>query len=434
MPNASLLSVLAQSFLAEPTAGGIVARSSKALGRNWRWLRPLARRYLETVAGETPPRQRDVIQFFLNDPGFQAAWSKYFDQLSVEHWLSDPPRMQPVAAAVPWNVPVIETTGDLADWFSLTPDQLLWFADLKGLAGKNKSPRLAHYHYRILAKKSGAVRLIEVPKPGLKELQRQILAQILDKIPPHSAAHGFIKGRSVKTFLLPHQGRHAVLKMDLQDFFPSITGPRIQTIFRMMGYPESVADLLGGLCTNAVPRHVWSNHQQLYEACMLHTRPHLPQGAPTSPALANVCAFRVDCRLTGLARSAGAEFTRYADDLAFSGGAEFARGLERFSTHVAAVLLEEGFIVNHRKTRFLRQGARQRLAGLVVNQRINVMRSDFDRLKATLNNCVRLGAQSQNRGAHSRFRAHLMGRIGWVESMNPAKGQRLWALFDQIAW
>jgi RNA-directed DNA polymerase len=434
MPNASLLTVLAQSFLAEPTVDEIVARSSKALGRNWRWLRPLARRYLETLAGKTRPRQRDVIQFFLDDPGFQDARSKYFDQLSVEQWLSDPPRMQPIAAAVPWNVPVIETTGDLADWFSMTPDELLWFADLKGLAGKNKSTRLAHYHYRILAKKSGAIRLIEAPKPRMKELQRQILAQILDKIPAHSAAHGFIKGRSVKTFLWPHLGQHAVLKMDLQDFFPSITGARIQTIFRMMGYPESVADLLGGLCTNAVPRHVWSNHQQLYEACMFHTRPHLPQGAPTSPALANVCAFRADCRLTGLARSAGAEYTRYADDLAFSGGEEFARGIERFSTHVAAVLFEEGFTVNHRKTRIMRQGVRQRLAGLVVNQRMNVMRSDFDRLKATLNNCVRLGAQPQNRAAHAHFRAHLIGRIGWVESINPAKGQRLRALFDQIAW
>jgi RNA-directed DNA polymerase len=167
---------------------------------------------------------------------------------------------------------------------------------------------------------------------------------------------------------------------------------------------------------------------------MFHTRPHLPQGAPTSPALANVCAFRADCRLTGLARSAGAEYTRYADDLAFSGGEEFARGIERFSTHVAAVLFEEGFTVNHRKTRIMRQGVRQRLAGLVVNQRMNVMRSDFDRLKATLNNCVRLGAESQNRAAHAHFRAHLIGRIGWVESINPAKGQRLRALFDQIAW
>ena len=231
--------------------------------------------------------------------------------------------MQPVAAAAAWDVPVIESVGALADWFNVTADELLWFADLKGLAYKSKRPRLAHYHYRVLAKKSGAIRLIEAPKPQLKELQRQILAQILDKIPPHPAAHGFIQGRSVKTFIAPHLGQRVVLKMDLQDFFPSITGVRIQTIFRMLGYPESVADLLGGICTNAVPRHVWNDRcvaKQIHpssrkRASYIPARIS-PQGAPTSPALANVCVYRVDCRLTGLAYSAGAQYTRYADDRA----------------------------------------------------------------------------------------------------------------------
>ena len=395
---------------------------------------------METIAGETRPRQRDVIEFILNDPGFQRARSKYSDDFPVARWINDPQRMQPVAAAAMWDVPAIESVGALADWFNVAPDELLWFADLKGLAYKTKRPRLRHYHYRVLAKNSGTIRLIEAPKPRLKELQRQILVQILDKIPPHSATHGFIKGRSVKTFLLPHVGQRVVLKMDLQDFFPSIPGARIQAIFRMLGYPESVADLLGGICTNAVPRRVWdaassdASRTHIQDDCIIHTRPHLPQGAPTSPALANICAYRMDCRLTGLARSAGAEYTRYADDLAFSGGEAFERGVERFSTHVAAVVMEEGFSINHRKTRIMRQGVRQRLAGLVANERMNVVRTDFDRLKATLHNCVRLGPESQNRTSHPRFRANLEGRIGWVESFNPAKGRRLRAMFDQIAW
>jgi RNA-directed DNA polymerase len=441
MTNPSVLIALAQSFLAgEMTVEAIVDRGSQTLGRNWRWLRPLARRYVERVAGQTRPRQRDVVQFFLADRGFRRVWSKYLPSLAVAHWLAEPNRMQPVAAAASWDVPVIESVGALADWLNITADELLWFADLMGLAYKAKRPRLGHYHYRVLAKKSGAIRLIEAPKPRLKELQRKILAQILDKIPAHFAAHGFIQGRSIKTFLLPHLRRRVVLKMDLQDFFPSITGVRIQTFFRTAGYPESVADLLGGICTNAVPRHVWNaaaadaDQAQIQEARVIHTRPHLPQGAPTSPALANICAYRVDCRLTGLARSARAEYTRYADDLAFSGNDEFERGVERFSTHVAAVLMEEGFSVNHRKTRIMRQGVRQRLAGLVANERMNVPRADFDRLKAALNNCAHLGPDTQNRAAHPRFRAHLEGRIGWVESINPVKGQRLRAIFDQIAW
>ncbi|MGP0072491.1 MAG: reverse transcriptase family protein [Bryobacteraceae bacterium] len=441
MPNPTLLPALARAFLAgDLTVEGIVARSTKMLGRNWRWLRPLARRYVAAMAGEMRPREREVIEFFQHDPGFERAWSKYFDELSVARWLNGPEQMQPLPVARAWDVPIIESIGALADWFGITPDELLWFADLKGLAYKSKHPRLGHYHYRVLSKTSGAIRLIEAPKSRLKALQRRILSDILDKIPPHAAAHGFVPRRSTRTFIAPHVAKRVIVKMDLRDFFPSITGVRIQTIFRMLGYPESVADLLGGICTNAVPRPVWNeaaaeaDGEQLYEARMLHMRPHLPQGAPTSPALANICAYRADCRLTGLARSAGAEYTRYADDLAFSGGDKFERGVERFSTHVAAILLEEGFTVNHRKTRIMRQGVRQRLVGLVANEHANVLGTDFDRLKATLHNCVRLGAQSQNKTAHPRFRAHLDGRIGWVESINPAKGQRLRAMFDQITW
>ena len=82
----------------------------------------------------------------------------------------------------------------------------------------------------------------------------------------------------------------------------------------------------------------------------------------------------------------------------------------------------------------MRQGVRQHLAGLVANQRVNVMRADFDRLKATLTNCVRLGPESQNRDAHSSFRSHLDGRVGFVEMINPAKGKRLRALFERIVW
>ena len=153
---------------------------------------------------------------------------------------------------------------------------------------------------------------------------------------------------------------------------------------------------------------------QLREARALYSRPHLPQGAPNSPALANLCAYRVDCRLAGLAKSAGAQYTRYADDLAFSGGEAFERCVERFRTHVVAILREESFSVHHRKTR--------------------IMRAGFDRLKAILTNCVRLGPESQNRDAHPYFRAHLEGRVGFVESINPGRGRRLRAILEQIRW
>lgn len=430
--------MLAGAFLAgEQTAEEVVSRSTRTLGRPWRWLGPLARRYLRAHAGRTRPRLRDVVRFLLRDQGFRHARSKYFHELAIDEWLTGPQAMQPLDAARTWDVPAILTAGDLADWLELDTGEMEWFADLKAL-GYKRTGRLAHYHYRVLAKKSGGIRLIESPKPRLKELQRRILALILNKIPCHGAVHGFLKGRSIKTFTAPHVGRRVVLRMDLRDFFPSVSGVRIQTFFRTAGYPEQVADLLGGICTNAVPRNVWDGCDvevnRLWEARALYARPHLPQGAPTSPALVNICAYRLDCRLAGLAKSEGAEYTRYADDLAFSGGEEFDRGVERFSTHVAAILQEEGFHVNHRKTRIMRQGVRQHLAGLVTNQHLNVRRADFDRLKAMLTNCERLGFEGQNREAHPAFRAHLEGRVGFVESINPAKGKRLRAIFERIAW
>lgn len=94
---------------------------------------------------------------------------------------------------------------------------------------------------------------------------------------------------------------------------------------------------------------------------------------------------------------------------------------ERFATQTAVILLEEGFTVHHRKTRIMRQSVRQHLAGLVKNQRLNVRRSDFDRLKAILTNCVRHGSDPQNREAHPHFREHLVGRIGFMESINKEK-------------
>jgi RNA-directed DNA polymerase len=441
MPSPSLVSVLARCFLAgEPAVEYIVARAGKMLGRPWPWLEPVAQRYIATMAGRTRPRHHEVVQYLLHDPDLKRAWSEHFHELSVEHWPAEPQRMQPVAAARTWGVPVIESVPDLADWFWLKQGELEWLADLKGLRYKKASPLLRHYHYRVLAKRSGNIRLIEAPKPRLKEMQRQVLAQILSKIPPHPAVHGFIKRRSIKTFVASHVGRRVVLRMDMRDFFPSFAAARIQTVFRLIGYPEPVADLLGGICTNAVPRDVWNvpafdiDLVQRWDARLLYSRPHLPQGAPTSPALANICAYRLDCRLDGLARCVGAEYTRYADDLAFSGGEAFERRVERFSTHVAAILSEEGFTVHHRKTRIMRQGVRQHLAGLVTNQHVNVERADFDRLKATLTNCVRLGPESQNRDAHLSFRSHLDGRVGFVEMINPAKGKRLRAIFDDIDW
>ena len=327
---------------------------------------------------------------------------------------------------------------ELADWLRLDPEQLLWFADLQDRNASTSVPLLSHYTTRILAKPYGTTRLLEIPKQRLRSMQRQILKEILNPISLHPAVHGFCKGRSILSFASPHIGRQAVLRLDLQDFFPSISGPRIQAVFRTLGYPEPVADLLGGLCTTTTPRRTWRNTglqlsaEELQRARVLYTRPHLPQGAPTSPALSNLCAFRLDCRIAALAQAAGVTYTRYADDLAFSGEAPFARGADRFARLVFRIISDEGFSPHYRKTRLMRPSVRQHLAGLTLNVHPNLSRRDFDLLEATLTNCVRYGPNTQNRDQHPDFQRHLEGRVAFASMVNATRAAQLRALLAQI--
>ena len=153
----------------------------RTLGRPWRWLGPLAARYVEAFGTGTRPRHRDVVQFLRGDSGFRQARAKYRHELAIAEWVEEPAGMRPVAAVQGWKLPAIESVGELAEWLSLSGDELEWFADLKGLGNQLRNGKLQHYHYRVSPKRSGGVRLIEMPKSRMKELQRRILAGILDR-------------------------------------------------------------------------------------------------------------------------------------------------------------------------------------------------------------------------------------------------------------
>jgi len=161
------------------------------MGRKWLWLSPLAQRYAESFADKARPRRQEVEEFLRTDPGFAQAIEKYRHEILLKTRLVEAHPMQPVAAAKAWSLPAIESMRDLAEWLHLSESELEWFADLKGLQSKpnlqGAGSKLTHYHYRTLAKKSGSLRLIEAPKPHLKQIQRQILSDILDCIPIHPA-------------------------------------------------------------------------------------------------------------------------------------------------------------------------------------------------------------------------------------------------------
>lgn len=436
-----VVSALARACAAgELTAVGIEARLQAALGREWGWIRPLADRYVAAFGGRTRPRLVEVESFLRGDAGLRRGWGRDRQRIRVERRVAEAARMQPVAAAAEWPVANIESVGELAAWLRVDAGELEWFADLKGMGYRGGDARLQHYFYRALRKSSGGVRMIEAPKQRLKTIQRRVLAGILEQVPAHAAAHGFVRGRSIRTFAAPHVGRAVVMRMDLKDFFPSFRAARVQALFRTVGYPDAVAGLLTGICTNVVPWEFWKGlgsavtAEEMWDARGMYSRPHLPQGATTSPALANLCCYRLDCRLSGLAAAIGAEYTRYADDLAFSGDEALGKCVLRLEAQVAAIAAEEGLAVNHCKTRVMRQDARQYLAGVVVNRRVNVVRKDFDELKAVLYNCAVRGVEGQNREGHPAFRERLMGRVAFVESLNPAKGRRLREMLGRIEW
>ena len=357
---------------------------------------------------------------------------------AVRRYCIEPPICAPEPA---WlsslALPELPTVGALASWLNEPISALDWFADQWRLAGDVQSP-LQHYHYRWLPKRSGGLRLIEIPKERLRRIQQKILRQILDLVPPHPAAHGFRRKHSCVTHAALHAGKCTVIRMDLKDFFSSIQYARIHALFEKLGYAPKVAGSLARICVNRTPQGAFRDGQVkdllMWAGRQVLKSPHLPQGSPCSPALANLCAYRLDIRLDALARSLGASFSRYADDLVFSGEREFARVAERLHIQVAAIALEEGFRVNTRKTRLMREGTRQQVTGVVVNAHPNIARDEYDRLKAMLTNCVRDGPASQNRDNHPNFRAYLAGRISHVMMVNANRAIRLQRLSDAIVW
>lgn len=397
------------------------------------WLRSLAERVIQQFPG--PPPLAVLEKFIATDNEFRLAVKlKNIKSLRLGKLLRGKP-----LAAVFWKTPPIKDSRRLAKWLGLTDCELDWLANLSIPRTQSEPSRTRHYVYTWIRKRSTGQRLIESPKIRLKQVQRQILHGLLSQIHPHPAANGFCPGRNVLTYVQPHVAHSFCLKMDLKDFFPSIQFGRIQGLFRSAGYSKEVARYLAALCSNAVDhdtifRANCAPYTGASEISRLYMPRHLPQGAPTSPAIANLIAYRFDARLTGLAEWIGASYTRYADDLLFSGGSKLARSAKRFATSVAAIAIEEGFQVQFRKTRFMHAAQRQQAAGVVINERTNLPRAEFDRLKAILFNCLRSGPESQNREGHPNFREHLQGRIEWASQLNPKKAEKLRAMFARIEW
>jgi retron-type reverse transcriptase len=386
---------------------------------------------------ERPPLSiRPLAVALLDEPLLERYWQHATNGLRNNILLDAPVMGLPRKSLVTFPLPQLATAKDLAEWLTLLPWELRVMADCKGDQAHSTETRKHHYRYRWVEKRSGGLRLIEIPKSTLKLTQRHILKHIINRVPPHDCAHGFTRGRSCLSHVQAHINRPVVLQMDLRDFFHSVSVNRVFGLFSTLGYPAGVARLLAGLCTHsAAPDLAGPAFAALnWEQRKFLQAKHLPQGAPTSGALANLCAYRFDCRLQGLATRYGLHYTRYADDIAFSGPGNLRHRAEWIESLAGAIALEEGFQLNFRKTRVQTQAQRQRVTGIVVNSKANLPRGEYDNLKAILHNCRRHGAASQNREKREHFREHLAGRIAQFKWINEAKGARLDAMFRAIDW
>ena len=258
------------------------------------------------------------------------------------------------------ELPALDKPEQLAEALGVTMSQL------KGMAYHRDAATSLHYVRFTIPKRDGTERPIWAPKKRLKAAQRWILHHIVERLPVHGAAQGFLVGRSILSNALVHQNPKILLKMDIKEFFPTVTWKRVKGVFRRAGYRDGISTLLALVCTEA-PREIVTVEGKTYYVSL---GPRcLPQGAPTSPALTNALCLRLDRRLVGLAQKYGWRYTRYADDLTFSLPVDH-KGPPKLGAMmgcVTRIVAGEGFEVKEEKTRIHRTGGRQSVTGLVVN-------------------------------------------------------------------
>jgi retron-type reverse transcriptase len=312
------------------------------------------------------------------------------------------------------NLPVINNGNHLASLMGITLPALRW------LTYHRRSATVVHYRRFAIAKKTGGVRHISAPKAALAAAQRWVFDNLLARLGVEAQAHGFVRGRSIVSNAAPHAGRAAVINLDLKEFFPSITFRRVKGLFEGFGYGEHVATLLALLCTEP-PRVPAEVDGKVYHVALGDRV--LPQGACTSPALTNALCWRLDRRLAALAAKHGFAYTRYADDLTFSGNKPAAVG--RLLRSVRSILEAEGYREHPTKTRVMRRSRRQEVTGVTVNARPTVSRQAVRELRAILHNAARHGLESQNREQRPNFPAYLKGRVEFVCMVDPQRGVKL---------
>lgn len=255
------------------------------------------------------------------------------------------------------------------------------------------------YFYRkfSIPKRNGKPRQIAEPLPSLKEIQLWILKNILENIPVSKFAKAYLPNRDIRDNAKYHLGKPVILKLDIKDFFGSITQKSVEQIFLDFKYSSNISNLISKLCTLGGS---------------------LPQGASTSPYLSNLYLLRFDDIIGEYAVKTGIRYTRYADDLTFSGNFN----PDDILRYVEKELLEIGLHLNRKKTSIMRQHTRQVVTGIIVNNKMQVPKKDRQNLRLEMHFIKKFGLKNhlnkiENKRAN--YLQHLLGRLNFLITINP---------------
>ena len=278
----------------------------------------------------------------------------------------------------------------------------------------------AYRNYPI-QKKTGGLRKISAPNPTLKWCQHWIQHNILEHVVGRlsSSVHGFVQNRSIQTNALPHVNSEWIINIDLKDYFDSIPQKKVLDFFLQLGYEDSVSEFLSNVCTKF--------------SCVTYQKA-LPQGAPTSPLLANFLTINLDKDLERLAQELDMRYTRYADDITFSGLQKSSPITPR---SIEDIIYKHGFRPNKSKTRIRYKGRKMMVTGLTVGNGVHVPKEyrkqifrelHFAKKYGPFDHCQRV---DNDKGY---FREWLLGRIMFVRSIDKKSGDKMLTLFNNINW
>ncbi len=315
------------------------------------------------------------------------------------------------------GLPLLNNAEDIAQLMGIS------MGELKFLSYSRKNAKTTNYHRFYIPKRTGGERLISAPLPKLKKAQHWILENVLNKLEMHDAANGCVSGRSIVTNAQKHVGKAVVINQDLKDFFPTITYERVKGMYRSLGYSGQVATILALICTEPYTINVELFGESYFSQ---RGKRYLPQGSPCSPAIANRIAGKLDARLTGLANKFGFEYTRYVDDLTFSGGKDQLKEIKSILHFSKKIVQEENFKLHPDKLKVMKGGGQQSVTGIVVNQKLSIDKKTLKRFRALIFQIEKDGIKGKTwNGDSENILARIDGYAKFIHQVNPEVGAKL---------